>query len=221
MKRLIATTLLLSLLTLPAAANEREGWHRLSAAERLERLMQDRRTLEGLEPRRRFERRSPTRGSSHRSIRVRSPHSRIILRDQSYSGHGIDERGIVILEPDRTVIIRQRDRDERRDVIQVSPQQPIYAAPQPQVVRRQQQMPRLLHGRRISPFLAQIYAPGTLSGHAGPSTVYPVITRFTPSQVVTATQSAGSADGRQWYLVTSAQGQYAWVRGDRLVTQSR
>ncbi|MGF1515138.1 MAG: hypothetical protein ACFB5Z_15780 [Elainellaceae cyanobacterium] len=137
-----------------------------------------------------------------------------------------NERGVVIFEPDRTLIIRQRDRSEGRDIIQLEQERlgvdlparatstPVVAAPS------QQQDPRLLHGERISPFAARVYAKEPLAGYEGPSTVYTAITRFSPGQTVTALQSAGGADGVQWYLVT-ADRQMAWVRGDRLLVNSQ
>ena len=228
---IIATTILMSLLAQPAAAQERDAsrGESLRADGRLERLLQDRRTLERLESpshhrsRSDIERRYPRQ--RRRDLDYRSP----VRRDSDHlqrrrrSVFGIDgDRGVVIFSPDRTVIIQQRHRNERQDVRQVNPGHLPYPPSSAATIRRQQQSPpRLLHGQTISPFVAQIYAQATLDGHEGPSTVYPVITRFATGQVVTATQTAGGADGAQWYLVASGQGQYAWVRGDRLLMETR
>ncbi len=137
-----------------------------------------------------------------------------------------NERGVIIFEPSRTLIIQQRDRNEGRGVIDldrdrdlVPPSRlPDFVTPVPTVAvpQSQQQDPRRLHGETISPFTARVYAKSALAGYEGPSEVYSVITRFSPGQRVTALQSAGGADGFQWYLVASER-QSAWVRGDRLL----
>lgn len=217
MKPLILAIALLLASALPASAQDRDNWRSASTEERLERLLQDRRTLERLQPRRTLERHpSSVRRRTHQHL---EPQYR---RHRSRSVFRRNDRGAVIFQPDRTVILEQRNRDARRDVIQVSPRQPVDPYSNRRTISTgQQRSPRLLHGRTIAPFVAQIFASNRLEGREGPSTVYPVITRFAPGQVVTATQSAGGADGIQWYLVASGQGQYAWVRGNHLVTQAR
>ncbi|MGB3612912.1 MAG: SH3 domain-containing protein [Elainellaceae cyanobacterium] len=233
---IIATTIVLSLLAQPAAAQDRDGsrWESSSTSQRLERLRRDRRTLERLESPSRHRTQtnsewhypdSHRRDALHRDPIYRDSRGSVRHHRNGRSVFGVDgDRGVVIFSPDRTTIIQQRDRNERRDVIQVDQGRlayPTTAAPTITIHGRQQQTPRLLHGQTIAPFVAQIYAQDTLEGHEGPSTVYPIITRFAPGQMVTATQAAGGADGVQWYLVASGQGQYAWVRGDRLLVETR
>jgi len=125
--------------------------------------------------------------------------------------------------PDGRVVERYGYPQGQREVLILpSPAVVQYPVTPPPIVRepvylpQQTQEPRLLHGQDINPINALVVGAGHLSGREGPGAVYSALTTFVPGQTVIVTRQAGGGDGYDWFLVASGEGQYAWIRGDRL-----